>query len=221
MLTSIIIALLFLIIFLGIKLLKPLTHKQPENIDKYKIAIHEAGHFIVAWSCSHVTEIKEARINNYDGCVLFTMKDDGSDDNIWCSVVIMLAGIAAEVKTYGKINSWNSKDDLGKALYLVNKLDNYIPKNIPNTKSLDFKCMFKDISEKESYLLSAAYRQAKEIIDNQKDRFYHITVLLQNLKVINEHLVNNVMGNRVHIAIAGLFAPLFVYPGFVKQKEAA
>lgn len=220
MLTFVTVTLLLIIIILGIKLLKPVTHVQlkPENnIDKYKIAIHEAGHFIIAWSCSHVTEITKAQINDYDGFVTYYMINDGSNDNAWCELVIAIAGVAAEVKTYGKVASAPAKSDLEKALYLAHQLGNYVPKNIPDIKSLDFKSMFKNISDRECFLLSAAYRQAKEIIDNQKEKFYHVTVLLQNLKIIDESHVKQIMGTRAHITIIGLFAPLFVYPGFMKE----
>lgn len=195
---------------------------KPINTEQYRTAIHEAGHFIAAWSCSHVTKIISAKINERGGAVHYEIIKDDNPDNIWCVLVIKLAGIAAEIKTYGKITSIHSKNDLESALYLADQLGNYIPKNIPDTKSLNFKSMFRNsININENYLLSSAYKQAKEIIDSQKEKFYSMAVALQNLKTIDESHAKQIMGTRVHITLVGLFAPLFVYPGFTRNKEAA
>ena len=139
----------------------------------YNTAVHEAGHCCVAWSCSAVDNV-DVIVDKTGGKTHFIINYDMENKNfsIWCNLVILLAGPAAELIVYKKWRSGHSKSDLEKAIVLAETIDQsfIIPKF--DGKSLKFSKIYRNnIDERTEELLKQAYLQAKIIIKSYKNNF--------------------------------------------------
>jgi cell division protease FtsH len=104
----------------------PLTWPTDE---RHRVAIHEAGHAIVAWSMTTVAEVSSIVIfSGGNGMTTWTgdkrMYDSGHPLALWERCAVCFGGIAAEAHAYGNYYRYASADDLRKAWAVSERLAN-------------------------------------------------------------------------------------------------
>src|SRR5579859_3406886 len=101
-----------------------------------RIAVHEAGHAIVAWYSTTAQSLEKITIVRED-CIggLCTYKEYDANpslfidysDWLWCKTAIVLAGIAGEIKYYHNFRSGPATEDLQNALYAAKQIEHLNP----------------------------------------------------------------------------------------------
>lgn len=152
------------------------------NDELLKVAIHEAGHLITAWKCTAIHSIQSVKLDKYEGCVSYIayIKKDDNKYN-WCSLVISLAGMAAEVIYLKKIRTGPCAADLINARIVVAELikGNFEPEEIDGP-SLKFDNMFvKQLTEQELKIFRAGFAKAKDIILAEPNFLYYANRLCE------------------------------------------
>ena len=89
-----------------------------EQRDLRRTAIHEAGHLIVAWACSSVERVEEARIDAAGGHVRLVYRGR----SLWSQLVVKLSGVAAETLVYSRGPARDAKQDLLLSLGIATSL---------------------------------------------------------------------------------------------------
>jgi len=191
----------------------------PRNTFQNRAAVHEAGHAIVAWACTWVSTVDSVSIEEKDGgSTCFRLKSDDSPEEMWCNLVISLAGIAAEVGAFKRMHSTESKGDLVKSLALSEKLAklNQVtpPWKVPEReKSLPFDKIFRSLDHDQKVILTHAYHVAHGVIDSHGAHYYKLVSLLLTKKTISSSDMESILGKRAIIKlIAWSFDPRFVLP---------
>jgi len=95
------------------------------------LATHEGGHTIAAWCCPFVGTVQNVSVKpaSGNGPVLWNgvtnhdwIVERGTPEYLWWDMIISLAGLAAEVATYGKIVTLPPRKDIDDALTSVRTL---------------------------------------------------------------------------------------------------
>jgi len=177
---------------------KPPREKSPHG-DKFqnRCAVHETGHALSAWCCTLVDSIESVTIERSDGGrVSYLHNSHVTPEDIWCSLVIILSGVAAEIIEYGVIRSAESESDL--------------------QKSLDFA---KDLATRGSVKSPWGTKsREKTLIEAHGTEFHKIISVLLSKKTIGQSDLEKVLGSRSFINIVrspislGIFKSGFVIP---------
>lgn len=187
----------------------------PPDTEKYRIAVHEAGHAITAWWCSAVTDINHVIIDNHRGHVDMTIKNN-TLDAIWCNLVITLAGLAAETTIYRNVRSGPAATDLLAARELVNiliKNGSTSPswKINHSSTTLSFEKMFQaPVSEIEKKVMDAGYQHARYLLEQYFNDHHRLVVHLLQHRRVSGMEMETLFGNRTSTTMFGLFRATFV-----------
>jgi len=213
--------------------LKPLPRTPQPNViidtPECRCAVHEAGHAVAAWSCVCVTRINVATIETDDGgLVEYMIHSTEKSDGMWCWLVIILSGIAAENFVHGKARSTSSYRDFERALGVAKQLavQGTSPPWKPLTGSvIPFARIYaSSLDPKEIEVLEQGYQMARYVVRSHGHRFHRIAALLLTHKTVREVDVEKVLGRRHFTVLAGLLSnPFGIRPSFVipKSREAA
>jgi hypothetical protein len=195
---------------------KPSNFVRPRDLLETRVAVHEAGHAIVAWSCTHVTEVHWSTIEKQDhraGSVSYSVLT--SDDGDWCTLAVALAGVAAENFVFGNAHSTPAKDDLVKARDLATRIATRgarpgVPWDRPNGQHararnakeplLPFRRLYiHPLTQDEHFVLEEAYLMARHIVRASDPGFHELVQLLLTRKSVKEHDIARVLGSRAFI----------------------
>ncbi|MGH6879053.1 MAG: hypothetical protein ACREHV_16970 [Rhizomicrobium sp.] len=193
-----------------------------------RAAVHEAGHTTAAWCCTLVIDVTSATIENYEagkfagGLTSYQFYSQDNPHNRWCQMVIQLAGIAAEIEAYGKMQSAEGKSDLVNAREIAQALakDGHLtpPWKASRKRFLPFDKMFVAISPEEKQIFDVAYNMAHTILDAHGTRYFKLVSLLLMHKTVDSAKIESILGRR-HFTrfmtlptLRGWFRPTFVFP---------
>ena len=167
------------------------------NTQEAKTAIHEAGHTIAAWFCTHVEEVKLAHINAEGGGVRYTISGSG-DELVWCRMVIVLAGVAAEAKVYKRWRSGEVKEDLMRVRDLAAKaVGTKPPWGVLAAPPQGFESVYKSpLSAGEAEVVRAAYAMVRLLLDKHEIRLYRCAGLILHRHKITSSDLTAVLGSR-------------------------
>lgn len=192
---------------------RPCLLAPPPDTVENRIAVHEAGHTLAAWLCSHTDNISATVVDPIGGRVNYRISGYEHDEPrmAWAALVIDLAGIAAEIAVYGRFHSASVRGDLSKARDRVRnvsqvELDRLPP---PYRPILLFTLMYSPpLTDDEERVLGVAYQQAKRLIKSNTSRFYRLVSLLLTFRTATEAQIAIAMGSRVPVLLlrrVGLF----------------
>ena len=196
--------------------------------DECKMAVHECGHAVAAWCCTAVSAIGGITMERETGggvLYTFVFKMGSVADSHWCDTVISLAGIAAEVHTYGRCRGGPARTDLSKAREAARELVKLGSPSPPWGKSkhlnvLPFDKVWEDApSAAEVAILSQAYRMARDIVKAHGHSFYRLVSVLLTRKTVTEKEAAVVLGRRPK-RLVGLLRPTFLMPHGGLEKAA-
>ena len=191
------------IVGLGFSLYRYYRPKYPYPL-KYHIAIHEAGHTLLAWACTLVREITSVdtlqhKDGGKGGATRFTMYAQ-TINGMWSELVITLGGIAAEVNTYGQFRVIEVPEDLTSAWELSQKLANQqqllAPWKLPKTLTIPFSKIYRKVSSDQIVILEQAYLMANHLLLTHEQRFSQLMSSLVNKPILNTKQVDEVLGER-------------------------
>ncbi len=191
---------------------------QPPETTKWKIAVHEAGHALVALRCTAVDSVLSIRSGNDDGevrHVFGTLDETGRD---WCQLVIAMAGIAAETMVFRKFRSGRGETDLIKAIRFARNILRTstgtprpswrVPEGI---KSPPFGAVFQEPPGKDiEAILAIGYMTAKALLEKHRHAHTNLTLMLQSYSIMDEKAIEQWFGSRRWIKVAGLFRAYFI-----------
>jgi ATP-dependent Zn protease len=198
----------------------PMPQEHPDTSET-RAAVHEAGHALAAWFCTAVVEVVSVELlgdvqGESDGVVTYRWRQiDG--DALWRALVVMLAGAAAEVATFGYLQSAGSRSDLVKARQVAEWIcgtpEFALPRWARDTLGATpaFAQMFVEplLPEVEA-ALSAAYRVARAVLVAHAAKHTALVSALLHRRRLGEAEVAHVLGHRVGIKLVGLFETKFV-----------
>ncbi len=166
-------------------------------------AVHEAGHALVAHYCTLVREVIEVKAAPHrGGLTTYRPSDHSTPDGLWCDAVISLAGVAAELRVYGKTRSGEAKTDLQHCYRVVEQLmavNQLAPpwKRIHRRKHLPFHQMFEgSLTLDQQAVMDQAYNMAHLLLARHESKFHRLIELLMEKRKIGPHELNQVMGTR-------------------------
>ena len=189
----------------------------PRTIQSQK-AVHEAGHLVAAWYCTAVGRIEAASIHGAgsnvpgaDGFVRYTCDDDAN----WCAAVIAMAGMAAEVIVFNRVNPTNSSDDLSVArnrLSLESRPRWALPDS--TTPRLPFQDMFRGPLPGELLNdIQHAFHVACLILQHYRERFLKAVSILMTLETVRESDLHELLDNRQATRILNMSGARFLFYG--------
>ena len=190
---------------------KPEPRVQAAAVDQ-RLAVHEAGHAVLTWSCAIVCEFTMVSIDareehDADGFVLYKVFAfyDATPRGQWCRVVMNLGGIAAETMVYGKFRSGGRESDLLKArrraAWLVECGETTPPWKITvdDVKAPPFAEMFEDPpSPEEVAVLAACWRMARSVLSAYRPGHGTLAEALVTKRHMDSDGVALVLGRRLY-----------------------
>lgn len=170
---------------------------------EHYIAVHESGHALCAWSCRLVKEIDKVHtvMESRGGLTHFTLYDFDTVPGQWCDLVITLAGMAAEIKVYGRTHSGRSHGDLTRCFEIADYLaqaNELTPpwKKTPTRTTLPFHKMFRQLSPTQRSIIDQAYDMAHLILHRYDDKFHHLIRVLLDKKNLGIPEVEDALGSK-------------------------
>ena len=210
---------------------KPLDRQPVDHSKTFanRAAVHEAGHAITVWCCTLVHEVGDVTIEHEDetmrgGLTTFwTHKCEETSESLWCDIVILLAGMAAEIAAFGKTRSGGCASDLreaAKKAEILAKSGNLTPpwKTQPRQKVIQFQKMIIDLDPEHARIMQEAYRMAHVILEAHGNNFFKVVSILLAKKTVSAVDIETVLGPRAFIKILGVtvkmgwFKPAFIIP---------
>lgn len=187
---------------------------------KNRIAVHEAGHAVAAWSWTLAVNV-QVRTEKADGGGEVTYdRLIGNDPaaTLWGMLVIKLAGVAAELFVFRVFRAKNAESDLAMALSIAGELvgigagERYARESC----SFFFERVYSDTLEPaELRVLNAAYLQAKALVVNHDVRYWRLVSLLLACGNVTEKQMETVLGTRAPVAfLRKLGVTTFVGSGY-------
>lgn len=179
-------------------------HPKHQYHAKYNIAVHEAGHTLLAWACTLVCEITcvdtlQHKDGGRGGTTIFKIYAK-TVRGMWSELVITLAGIAAEVNIYGKFQAQEVSEDLISAWELSRKLVNQqqllAPWKLPKTPTIPFSKIYRKVSPDQILILEQAYAMAGHLLITHKQRYHQLMSSLINYQILDNQKVSEVLGKR-------------------------
>jgi len=178
-----------------------------------RIAVHEAGHAVLTWSCATVSDFTEVSIDprsadaDADGFVIYKVLQvyDDTPHGQWCRTVMNLGGLAAEVMVYGKMRSGTSYTDLNgarrRAAWLVACGETTPPwKNLrDDAPTPPFAKMFEEPpTEEEVAVLAACWRMARAVLSAHRAGHGTLAESLVRERKLDSRGVALVLGRRLY-----------------------
>jgi ATP-dependent Zn protease len=211
------------VVIISCTIVLSLKSKQRAKVQRAKIlhnqeviaAVHESGHAITAWYCTAVDDVHTVSIDSGikagNGHTRYVIWNVDSDSVKWCDIVIVLAGLAAEIKEYKTFNSAGSSSDLMRARDLAASLKNKKPPlGELDGKSPPFKKIIKNLSDTEALVLSKAYVKAKEVILNHEKEYNRLICALIAKSLMNKSELIDVLGSRNNMKRWSLIRYMFL-----------
>lgn len=178
----------------------------PDTLES-RIAVHEAGHAVVAW-CSPLAWNISGTVSDTDGNGRVSYKRHASKDpdRIWLDTVVKLAGLAAEVHVFKRFRSLPSYQDLLYARAHAQHLVSLGAASRYSTEErlLPFHRMFHTpLEQAEERILNAAYREAKRIVSHHGSKYFRLVSLFLTCKTVTEQQISTVLGSRARVVLLG------------------
>jgi ATP-dependent Zn protease len=183
--------------------------KAVDNLE-CRLAVHEAGHAVIAWCCTIVPSVKVATVEDpMGGMVLYTCREPKEPEAAWCRAVIALAGVAAEAHVYGRWKTRGSEGDISKALAFVREIG---PREVAppwmkigeaGSKVPDFGKLFHGgIGALERERMKEAYRMARKIVATHGGDYFRLVSALLAMKTTSEVHLEKILGKRRVVALS-------------------
>jgi len=192
---------------------------KPLDTPECRTAVHEAGHTIAAWMCSAVNKMELMTVEHKDGGrVSYTIHSADTPNGLWCLLVILLSGIAAEISVYGRTRAAPASSDLIKsreiAAELVEKDCLIPPWKVPDRgRTLHFEDMYASpLSSSEAIVLKRAYHMAHAVLSSHEKAHQRVVSMLLTKKSVGEADVEVILGTRAFTRFVGIIRPTFVMP---------
>jgi ATP-dependent Zn protease len=173
----------------------------PDTVEN-RIAVHEAGHAVVAWCCTATVEIT-ANVTTEKGDPHVTcnlIRSTSNADWLWARLVILLSGLAAEAHVYRCFRSGGSETDLLQAKEAAQQLiaraahEPYLGTDLVAPLSRMFLV---PLTPDEHRLMSAAYIHAKTLVRSHGTRYFRLISLFMTCKAVTEKQMETVLGSRL------------------------
>lgn len=191
--------------------------------------VHEAGHAVLAWYCTAVVDVTCVNVRRDSGAkagghVSYRSLPVSSPAAVWCDVVVSLAGLAAELMVFGSFFSGRCASDLScarRGAEAIVRSGYEPPGGLGPGPSLPFDRMFADpLPDQELRVLRAAYRVARDILEERSEDLSRLSQLLISRPVVGGADLRSVLGRRPFtlssVILHGLGKP--VPAGFVVPK---
>ncbi len=166
------------------------------------ISTHEAGHTIVAWCCPLVGRVTGVSIEPLPGGRAawsgLTTHDwrvpPGLAERQWWDIVIAMAGLAAEMLTYGELRTLPPRRDILDALAVVRVMcgEHACP---PATASLSLPLSVR-CSPVEASTLEHAFRQAYRLLADRRDMHSLLARTLVHTRHLSALELEAMLGSR-------------------------
>ena len=164
-----------------------LERKSTKVIEKEKrrVSFHEAGHALVGkiLNTDLITKISIVPRSQALGYVMYTPEEERfliTKEELYNKIKVMLGGRAAEEVVFGNIST-GAKDDLKKANQIAFQMVcEYGMSNLKNRfydPSIIRNC-YDTIDKEISLIIEKCYKDAKEIMNSQKDLLYKVASIL-------------------------------------------
>lgn len=193
------------------------------DLPEVRAAIHEAGHTVVAWCCTHVTDFKFAKANKGGGGqTSFSFAGRGVD-SAWCQLVISLAGPVAEAMVYKKGRSLESAKDLKASLVSAERIGLVKPPWAPRSgATFEFdKLFFPRPSESARRNLEEGYRMAKQILVLNEIRVHAVAEVLVQRGSVEKSALEEILGSRRGMPFLYVIGQKFVLPNRAVRARGA
>ena len=195
----------------------PEIARPPDTVDT-RMGVHEAGHLICAWYCTHVVKINSVTIEGKNGgrvehMYRFPFFGSGSPNRAGM-LVIGLGGIAAEGMVFGTFHSAPAESDLQRALVLSKELSSegreWPWEEASEGKVPPFGKMFScELKPRELYFLTSAYRFARALLARRYVEHGKVASALLTQKTLTHQKLESLLGHRVRLLFRGLFQGSF------------
>lgn len=157
-----------------------------------RVAAHEAGHVVAAWSCAAVSEVSRVEMDDDGGTTYYRMPIEGNE---WSQIVISLAGICAESMIFRRWKSGPSRHDMQTARALASALQargEDTPPWTPSRTDVPLeKAFFDQLSAGELETMQIAYAEAQRIVDRHAKELYLVAGdLLATGRLDRDHLAS-------------------------------
>ena len=172
--------------------------KQPDHMpddEASRMAVHEIGHAVAAWSCTLVDCVERVTISPLGGSVVYQLRCTDDDGQRWCALVISLAGPAAEAMVYRRWKSKPARYDLRHARKLAAELVErgslMPPWQAPTQKvRVPFDRAFSDgVSPQQVAIMSQGYSEARRVVRAHGSSYYRLVAkLLRSLRLGTDDL---------------------------------
>ena len=154
----------------------------------------------------------EAKTGGLTHCKIFGHETSAGR---WCHLAITLAGVAAEVDTFGKIHSAESKGDLLKALEIAEALaaERLLEppwKTPKREKALPFGRIFTKSDQVQNEIIKRSYLMAHGVIRGHGERYYQLIALLLQRRTVETTDLEAILGSRTVKNAVGLVVPTFI-----------
>jgi cell division protease FtsH len=203
---------------------KPKSIRSPTT--SHRLAVHEAGHAIVARFCTLTSEIKEVTIESETGghMLHYTMptKDVESD---WCRLVIALGGLAAEGAAEMSVQAMSVEEDLQKSHTLAEsivRMKGQLPWPVKMGTSFPFGQMFVERpSDAVLRVITEGYAVAKRLLALHQTMHARLVSLLLAHRTVDVATLEKVLGKRTYIKfLEGVTKTRLIKPTFVLPSGA-
>lgn len=171
----------------------------------FRVAVHEAGHAVLAWHNPYVRSIDRIEMDDglQRGNGRMLHRVNGLSDPRrarWYDLTMLLAGIAGEMRELRNTRSGNAQDDLEKALAAARAIVRDGPAEPPwegdrPEGGFDPSRMLRATPE-EAVVIRIAYARTKAVLSRDRERFERIVHLLLEHGALGETEVVLVFGTR-------------------------
>lgn len=193
------------------------TPVETPDTPKVRTAVHEAGHALAAWRCSNVVEVRCVTIDGPSGgFVDYSAPPPRSADELWCQIVIILAGIAAELAVYRTTRSGPAERDLRFArrrARMLAALGKPAPPWTPRAKppAQRFESLYEHpLSDDEAAVLRIGYDKARLLIRDSHAQHSRLVALLLHQRTLDHAAMRVLFGSRAWVRLIGIVRPRFL-----------
>jgi ATP-dependent Zn protease len=202
--------------WMGVRLRPRRQSRRPVDSNECRMAVHEAGHALVAWACSTVLDIHDVTIElKTGGHVHYRRWVKEEPDYHWCDGVVSLSGLAAELLVYAKTKSKPAEKDLTDALAAVRQVGESRPPwgRLPTLIHPSFAPAFATRpSNAELAALGQCYSMARHVIVSHGDKLDRLVALLLTKRTVTEKEIESLLGGRFFLCICGMQKAFFLIP---------
>lgn len=182
--------------------------KTPDTLET-RIAVHETGHLVVAWSCSAISAITSVTADSAKSAgrteAKFNRQHTATEDGLWCQLVLTLAGAAAEARTFG--TSVGHLRDAQEALVLAEQLAKIGFTSKEQKLAIDSEVRLPIIlgSVEGLALTRAAFTLAWRLIEAKGLAFDRVVSVLITKKTLDESDLRPMLGSRRLLRLSGIY----------------